>query len=59
MMNIFRKNRKNNKENKSYKITKVFNLWANEYEDVDIITDSQGVTNMIVHGFDIIKIEEI
>ncbi len=59
MMNIFKKNRKSNKENKSYKITKVFNIWANAYENVNFITDSKGLSNLVVNGFEVIEIEEI
>lgn len=36
---------------------KVLNLYTNEIETV--VTDSKGLSNVIVHGFDIIEVKEV
>ena len=36
---------------------KVLNLYTKEIETV--VTDSKGLSNIIVHGFDIIEVKEV
>jgi hypothetical protein len=53
MFNIFKK------KEKLYKVTKVFNIYSGEEEEVNEITNQQGLKNMVVNGFEILESEEI
>ncbi len=56
--NIINKIRKTNKKMEKVMIeAKVLNLYTDEIET--IVTDSKGLSNIVVHGFDVIEVKKI
>lgn len=56
MFNIFKENKK---KIKIYRITKVYNIYTQEEEEINITLDSIGLNNLIINGCEIISMEEI
>lgn len=57
MRNIFK--RENKEIKKQYRVTKGFNIWTGEYEEINLITDKLGLSNLVVNGFEELEVEEI
>lgn len=60
-MNFFKKNKeeKSTKNKKQYRVLSAYNIWTGEVEKLNMVTDEKGLSNLVVNGFEDLKIEEI
>ena len=43
---------------KMYRVIRGYNIWTEEWEEIDTIIDAKGLSNMVVNGYEDLEIEE-
>lgn len=56
---MFKKIFKKKEVVKMFRVTKWYNIWAEEWEEVDFIMDEKGLSNLVVNGYEDLEYEEV
>ena len=44
---------------KQFRVLRGYNIWTQEIEEIDLVTDEVGLSNIIVNGLVDLEVEEI